>query len=323
MQYKDYYDILGVDQNATDKEIKKAFRKLATQYHPDKNQGDPAAEEKFKAINEAYEVLKDPEKRKKYDTLGANWEAYQQGGFDFNSGGGQGNPFGGRSYTFQGDPSEFFGGGNAGNGSGFSSFFDMFFGGGGTAFDTEGFGGNRYGGQRQRRGRDVQAEMQIRLEDAFRGDRKTFEWKGQKLRVNIKPGAYDGLKLRIKGKGYATPEGTPGDLYLVLRIADHPQFQVLGRDLKTQVGVDLYTAVLGGKISVPTLTGSVNIKIPEGTPNGKIMRLRGKGMPDYKDPEKRGNLLVELHVVMPKSLSPRERELFEQLRALRTSETAV
>ncbi|PHN04454.1 DnaJ C-terminal domain-containing protein [Flavilitoribacter nigricans] len=317
MQYKDYYQILGVDKKATEKEIKKAYRKLATKYHPDKNPDDKAAEEKFKEITEAYEVLSDSEKRKKYEQLGANWEAFQQSGFDPNQYQ-QGNPFGqggGHTFVFEGDPSEFFGGGGG------SSFFDMFFG-QGTQDKTDPFEafmhqrGGRGGRSRAAyTGQDLQAEMDITLEEAYKGSSRTFTVNGDNLRIKIKPGAYDGQKLRLKGKGNpGVNGGQNGDLYIVLRINPDPRFNREGDNLVIEQEVDLYTALLGDQISIPTMTGSVNMRIPEGTSPGALLRLKGKGMPVYGKTDQYGDLLVRINVNFPKKLSDAERKAFEALR---------
>ncbi|KAA3635537.1 MAG: J domain-containing protein, partial [Bacteroidetes bacterium] len=242
MNYKDYYKILGVSKDADKAAIKKAYRKLAAKYHPDKNPGDKAAEEQFKAVNEAYQVLSDDEKRKKYEQLGANWETYQQTGFDPSqfqrSGQGQGS----QTFYFEGDPSEFFGGDG---GSGFSDFFEMFFGGGGTRVKDD-FGG--FGSRRRKRaikGRDVEAEMEIRLEQAYKGGMRSFELNGQKLRIKIKPGAYDGLRIKIKGKGQPGINGGPnGDLFIRFKMIPHPTFKQEKDNLLIEKTVDMYKAEL-------------------------------------------------------------------------------
>ena len=310
---KDYYEILGVDRSASADQIKKAYRKLAVKYHPDKNPGDAAAEEKFKEITEAYEVLGDAEKRKKYDQLGANWQAFEQGGGDWSQFGGSPHGQGGaRTYYFEGDPSEFFGRGRGS--SGFSDFFEAFFGGGFQGSFEEQF---QRGRRQAPRGRDVQAELPITLEDAYHGTSKTFEFQGQKLRIRIKPGAYDGQKLALRGKGYPAPGGgSSGDLYLILRLQPHPEYERQGDDLVLSHSVDLYTAVLGDKITIPTMTGPVNVTLQPGTASGRTLRLRGKGMPVYDDPNRHGDLLVRLQVELPQPLSAEERKLFEQLRTL-------
>lgn len=311
MKYKDYYKTLGVDKNASEKEIKAAYRKLASKYHPDKNPNDPKAEEKFKEINEAKEVLTDPEKRKKYDTLGANWEAYEQGGFDWSQYAGQGDPGGGRTFYFEGDPSAFFGG------SGFSDFFEMFF---GERAGADSF--SQFGTQRGRRGagfkeQDVQAELPITLQEAYHGSERTFELNGQKLRIRIKPGAYEGQRLRIQGKGGPGANGGPaGDLYLILRVAADNRFERNDNDLIYHTKVNLYTAILGGKIEVPTMSGRVQVTIPKGTNPGKVLRLKGKGMPLYGKTDQYGDLLVKVNVTIPKNLTPEEEALFIKLKEL-------
>lgn len=315
MNYKDYYKILGVKKDASQKEIKKAYRKLAAKYHPDKNQGDKAAEEKFKEINEANEVVGNPEKRKKYDTLGSNWEAYQQGGGDweqYQQGRPRGGRGGGQSFTFEGDPSEFFGN------SGHSSFFDMFFGGGGEGFSNQGRG------QRSFKGQSVEAEMPFTLLEAYQGSKRTFELSGKKMRITIKPGAYDGQRLRLKGKGRPGANGgAAGDLFIILKIQPDPRFERVGDDLKFNAKVDLYTAILGGKIEVPTMTNSVKMPIPKGSETGKTLRLKGKGMPKYGKEKEHGHLLVKLNVVLPKNLTAEEEELFKKLQTLRMKDAVT
>ncbi|HHB80110.1 MAG TPA: J domain-containing protein [Saprospiraceae bacterium] len=306
MNYKDYYKILGIKKGASEKEIKKAYRKLAKKYHPDNNPDNKASEEKFKEINEAYEVLKDPEKRKQYEELGANWQAYQQGGGDWKQYTQQ-NRGGGQTFHFEGDPSEFFGGG----GSGFSSFFETFFGqgGGGQHFTQQ-------GRQRApRKGQDVIAKLPITLLEAYQGSKRTFEWRGKKMRITIKPGTIDGQKLRIKGKGEPSPNGGPnGDLFIVMTIEPDARFKRDGDNLLYNANVDLYTAVLGGKTEVPTMTGRVKLTIPKGMESGKVVRLKSKGMP--KKNNQFGDLLVTLNVNLPKDLSPEEEELFKKLQAI-------
>lgn len=309
MNYKDYYKLLGVSKNASQKDIKKAYRKLAAKYHPDKTKGDAKAEEKFKEINEANEVISDPEKRKKYDELGANWQSYQQGGGDRAYRGGR---RGGQTYQFEGDPSEFFGRGS--EDSGFSSFFDMFFGGGATG--QSGSAGQQYT-QRTRQGRDVEAELPVTLLEAYQGSKRVFEIFGQKLRITIKPGSYDGQRLRLKGKGQPLYEGgVRGDLYIMLNISPDPRFTRKGDDLIYKADVDLYTAILGGRIEIPTMGDKVKLRIPQGVQNGKILRLKGKGMPIYKNKDEFGNLLVKLNIIIPTRISEEERSLFEKLQNL-------
>ena len=310
MSYKDYYKILGVSKEATAKDIKKAYRKLASQYHPDKNQGNKKAEDKFKEVNEAHEVLSDPEKRKKYDTLGPDWEAYQQAGGNWEQYQRARQPGGEQTFYYEGDPSEFFGQGRADD-PGFSNFFEQFFG-----------QGRRGGFQRQqshrgsRRGHDIEAELPITLLEAYKGSKRTFELHGNKLRITIKPGAYNGQRLRIKGQGQKGQHGAPdGDLYLILQIAVDPRFERKKNDLIHDINVDLYTAVLGGQIKVPTLGGLVSLKIPKGTGNGKVLRLKGKGMPKYNQSGQFGDLLVRLNIELPVQLSVEEEALFKKLQS--------
>lgn len=311
MEYKDYYKILGVSKDASQDDIKKAYRKLAVKYHPDKNPDDKQAQNRFQEIGEAYQVLADPEKRKKYDQLGANWKQYENagaGGFDFSQFGGQG----GRQYSYQGD----FGGFEdlfGGAGGGFSDFFNAFFGRAGGR-KSSGFGR----AQQSRKGQDYRSEVQISLYDAYFGTSRILNANGQKLKVNIKPGAYDGQELRLKGKGGAGLNGGPsGDIYITVRVSDDPNIQRNGNDLIQTVDVDLYTAVLGGKTEVNTLAGKMNINIPAGSQNGKKFRLRGKGMPDYKKKDVYGDLYVKLNVRIPQKLNKEEKKLFEQLQAIR------
>jgi len=310
MKYKDYYKVLGVSKEATAKEIKKAYRKLAAKYHPDKNPDNKDAEEKFKEINEANEVLSDLEKREKYDTLGSNWEAYQHAGDDWRE---YANQQGG-NYHYQGSPEDFFG--QQTGGRGFSNFFETYFGGGSP------FGSRHTGRQASFSGGDIQAELPITLLEAYQGGKRTFELNGQKLRITIKPGSYDGQQLKIKGKGSPGVKGGPnGDLYIILNIQNDPRFARKGDDLVYKANIDLYTAVLGGKAEIPTLSGSVKMTIPKGIDNKKTLRLRGKGMPKYNNPKSKGDLLVEVNIDLPKNLSPEEEELFIKLSELRKLET--
>ena len=315
MEYKDYYKTLGVEKSASQDDIKKAFRKLAIKYHPDKTKGDKSAEEKFKEVNEAYEVLRDPEKRKKYDKLGANWQQYEQaggqGGFDWSQfydqtgGGGQ------RSYRFEtgGSDSDFFGGGV------FSDFFEQMFGGGGGGFS----------GQRRRageaipvRGHDLTADMEITLEEAYSGVAKTFRLEGESIRLNIKPGIKDGQVLKLGGKGApGINGGKAGDLLITINVRGDGKYERKGDDLYADFPVDLYTAVLGGKAPFATLKGTVNVTITEGTQSGKVMKLAGMGMPSYSEKSKYGDLYLKVEVQVPQSLGEEEKNLFEQLRELR------
>lgn len=295
MEYKDYYQILGVAKDATPEQIKKAYRKLAVQYHPDKNPDNPSAEEKFKEVSEANEVLSDPEKRQQYDQLGENWQQFQHEGFDPSGG----SPADGRYYySFQGEPSDLFGGEG-----GFSDFFSSYF---GRAAEARGFQAE------QRPGRDLAGDLTISLSEAYTGTERIVDVGGEKIRVKIKPGAYEGLQLRIKGKGQAGSSGQAGDLYLTVRVPPHRVYQRQGDNLLMEVPIDLFTALLGGKQEVVTLSGKVKITVPEGTQNGKQLRLRGKGMPGYGS-SSYGDLLVKLMVQLPTRLSPEQKALVKQL----------
>ena len=312
MEYKDYYKILGVDKSATQDEIKKAYRKLAMKHHPDRNAGNKSSEEKFKEITEANEVLSDPEKRKKYDTLGANWNQYQHTGggqgFDnfftnFGRGGRQSGS--GSTYEYSGNINDIFG--DLGGG-GFSDFFESFFGGSGA-----GFGGRT---QQQKTAIDVEANMNVTLEDIFVGSEKTIQVEGKKLKIKINPGTKDGQKLRLKGLGRSkTATGNKGDLYLNIHILQHPFYEIIENNLYYNLDVDLYTAILGGKENIKTLDGkTISITIPEGTESEKILRLKGLGLISENI---RGDLFVNIHVTIPKDLNKEEKELFNKLKSLR------
>jgi len=305
MKYKDYYKILGVDKNATQKEIKKAYRKLANKYHPDKNPGNKEAEEKFKEINEAHDVLGDPENRKKYDQLGANWEAFQQGGTGWQQYA-RGAGGGGQTFYFDGDLSDLFNDDTV-------SFFDLFFGRGARSARTGRTGRTR----RVRKGADIEAVLPVTLQEIAEGGKKTFELNGKKLRISVK-GVRDGQRVRIKGKGQPGPAGgPPGDLYIVFKVQPDPRFVREGDNLVYNADVDLFTAVLGGKIEVPTLTGRVKLTVPKGSETGKVLRIKGKGLAKPRS-SAHGDLLVRLHVRLPKNLTPEEEKLFRKLRDLRT-----
>ncbi len=315
MDYKDYYKVLGVERNATADEIKKQFRKQAKKFHPDKNPGNAQAEKKFKEVNEAYEALGDPEKRKKYDQFGENYKQYQQGG-----GGGGADDFfrqyqqrGGGGAQYQGDFGDMFGGaGGAAGGGGFSDFFENLFGGGG--------GGRRHyggGGARARAGQDYNAKYEVSLEDAYTGVDTVVNVGNEKLKLKLRPGVRDAQKLRIKGKGGPGIGGGPnGDLYLEVTVKPHKVFERKEDDLYRDLPISVSTAALGGKVTVPLLEGSISMTVAAGTNNGKVLRLKGKGMPVYGK-ESAGDLYLTVRLQLPEDLSKEELALFEQLRKLR------
>ncbi len=302
--YKDYYSVLGVSRDATQKDIKRAYRKLARQYHPDVNPGDKKAEERFKEINEAYEVLGDDEKRRQYDQLGAQYQQWQQMG-------GQG------SVPWEDLMRQAGGGGVHYEFDNTDSFFDIL-----NSFFGGGLGG-RTGQPRARqsaamKGRDIEQEISITLEEAYHGTRRDFNRNGRRLSVNIPPGARTGTRVRVSGKGESGHSGgSPGDLYLVVNVQEHPTFKRDGDDLLVEMPVDLYTAVLGGEVEVPTLSGKVRLRVPPGTQSGQKFRLAGRGMPRLGNSREHGDLYVRILVQVPRSLTPEEQKLFEKLAAMR------
>jgi DnaJ-class molecular chaperone len=318
MEFKDYYATLGVSKTATDKELKQAYRKLARKYHPDVNPGDKAAETKFKEINEAYEVLGDAAKRKKYDELGANWRMYEQAGAT-----GGANPFAGQWNVNVG------GGGGGfrtmtpeemealfGDANPFSDFFTTFFGGA----DVSGAAARTArGGRRQRRGRDVEHELELTLEDAFHGATRRLALKhdGQARTVDVRipAGVGDGSRVRVSGEGeHGVGGAEAGDLYLRVRLAPHPVFERKGRDVYVKTGVPVTTAVLGGEAEVQTLGGRLaRLRIPPLTQNGQVFRLKGYGMPAVGKSDDKGDLYARVDVQLPTELSPQEREHYEAL----------
>ena len=308
VDYKDYYNVLGVSKGATADEIKKGYRKLARKYHPDANLDNPAAEEKFKEIGEAYEVLKDPQKRQRYDQLGANWKQYANAG----------RPGGGQSYSYD------FGGGRGFNfenmGGGFSDFFEMFFGSsanqGSSGFD---FGSN-FGGDGARtslrKGQDLQSTIEINLREAYAGTQRSIrlqkENKARKVNVKIPKGIKNGGKIRLAGEGGPGSGGGPnGDLYLTVNVSKHNIFERKDNDLYIEVPVTIKEAYFGGKIDIPTFDGKVDMKLPKRIQSGRTLRLKGKGMPGLKGGSN-GNLYVKTRIVFPEKMNSKQKKQFEQ-----------
>jgi len=323
MDYKDYYQILGVERNATQDEIKKSFRRLARKYHPDVNK-DKNAEEKFKEINEAHEVLSDAEKRQKYDQFGSHWQQYERAGGrpeDFNWDAWQ-TPQGAQYQSRQVSQEELdriFGnlGETGGMGGGFSDFFETLFGGFGRSGGTS-FGGQQHVRQPQR-GRDTEHVIEITLDEAYKGTQRVLEWEdGRKIEAKIPPGVKTGSKVRLRGQGSrGSLGGSSGDLFLKIKVNPHPLFERDGDDLRTTVPVSLYDALLGTDVEVSAINRRVKLKIPPETDNGRIFRLPGLGMPNTRSPQKFGDLLVKIDVKFPKKLSKEEKQLFHELRRLR------
>jgi curved DNA-binding protein len=315
VQFRDYYETLGVAKTASEDEIKSAFRKLARKYHPDVAKDKKAAEEKFKQINEAYEVLSDPDKRRKYDQLGENWN--QPGGFQPPPQWGGGQPGGFRWGSGENGGVEFeFGG------TGFSDFFEAFFGGG---RGRSAFGGFGQRGTMAERGNDVEADIMVTLEEALNGStrqvslRRAGSKKTETYQVKIPRGVREGQRIRLAGQGEAGERGgKSGDLFLRVRLARHPDFSVEGSDLVHEVKIAPWQSVLGDQLIVPTLEGNARLKLPPGTQGGQRFRLRGRGLPGVSG--QRGDLYVVAQIAVPKKLGERERELWEQLAHLRGRE---
>jgi molecular chaperone DnaJ len=327
MASKDYYTILGVSRTATDKEIKQAYRRLARKYHPDVNPGDKSAEARFKQINEAHEVLSDPEKRKKFDRFGDQWQNAEQ-----------------FAKASQGAQRDF------GKGGGYTTFDFSDLGDLGDIFSGafQGFGTGAGSARRAARPRSIEHPVDVTLEEAYQGTKRVIQLqaeescptcsgtgkagrtrcatcggagrllKPRRLEVKIPPGVGDGSKVRIAGQGGQDYGGSKGDLYLVVRVMPHQVFERKGDDLHTEIAIPLVTAMLGGEVAVPTLKGKVALKVPQETQNGKVFRLAGQGMPHLND-SSRGDLFAKVRVMLPTRLTPQERQLFEQLRTSRPS----
>ncbi len=308
MDYHDYYKTLGVERSASEAEIKKAYRKLARQHHPDINPGNKAAETKFKEITEAYEVLSDKDKREKYDRFGRDWQRYQQGGggaggFDWGSYAGQGgSPFGGAADA----------------GGDFSDFFETLFGGSGGGRPA-----GRAGAGYRMDGQPIEHEVEVTLDEAFTGTQRTLQFSSpngqpRTITVKIPAGVDNGSRVRVAGEGaQGMGGGKRGDLFLVIKVLPYERFERRGDDLETAVQTDLYTMLLGGTVRVPVMGGkTISLNVPANTPNGKKFRITGQGMPRLRAPETRGDLYVKLETLLPANLSTRERELVEELREL-------
>jgi DnaJ-class molecular chaperone len=314
---RDYYAVLGVPRTASTKDIKTAYRKLARKHHPDVNPGDKHAEALFKEIGEAYAVLSDPDKRKKYDRWGHDWEKIEQAQ--------KAGATGGHSYTWSSSPP-----GGVGAGAGAAENFNFNFGSEDIGSLFEQLFGRAGAGRTRvrtapRRGSDIEQPVEISLEEAFAGTQRTFQildrqtGAARSVEVKIPAGAYDGLRVRVAGKGEpGLNGGQPGDLFLIVSVQPHPTFERDGDDLRVKVPTPLYTAILGGEVMVPTPRGSrLALKVPPETANGQRIRLAGQGMPRVSRSE-RGDLYAEITVQLPRNLTDKERELFAQLARLRT-----
>lgn len=294
MAFVDYYKILGVEKTATDKDIKAAYRKLARKYHPDVNPNDKDAEKKFQELNEANEVLSDPEKRKKYDQYGENWEHGEEYERARQA----------RASQAGGQGGSFYSGGGSDN---FSDFFESMFGG------ASGFGGGR-GRQTKFRGQDYQAESNLSLIDAYETHKQTLNVNGKNIRITVPAGIENGQVIKIAGHGGPGSNGGPnGDLYITFNVANDDKFKRLKNDVYITSDVDLYTAVLGGELIVETLSGKVKLPVKPETQNGNVVRLKGKGFPVYKQDGQFGDLYVTFNVKIPTNLTERQKELFTEL----------
>ncbi len=327
MNYKDYYSTLGVKKGASKDEIKKAYRRLARKYHPDVNPDDDTAVKKFKEISEAYEVLGNEENRKLYDQLGSDWKRYKQTagqGGDFNwQQWAQNQGARGRRQAHSQSTEDFFGGGE------FSDFFEQIFGGGinrgqfrqrrgrgGAEFQDHPFGYETRSASQK--GKDIHAELEITLEEAYSGTEKSVRVNRNQMKVKIPKGIYDGRRLKLKGRGHSGLHGgESGDLYIKVNIKPHDVFTREDDNLYTTAETTLYQAILGGVISVPTMTGNVKIKVPPESQPGKVMRLAGYGMPVFQSENRKGDLFVTLQVVLPEKLTEKEKKLFRELAEFR------
>ena len=295
MAYTDYYKILGISKTASEEDIKKAYRKLARKLHPDLNPNDKEAHKKFQQINEANEVLSDPEKRKKYDQYGENWQHAEE----FEKARQSGSGAGGRQRRQTEDSFSDFGDGQ------YSDFFEQMFGSGG-------------GRNTKFRGQDYQAELQLSLRDAAKTHSQTLTINEKNIRITIPAGVEDGQVIRLKNHGAPGANGGPhGDLYITFRLTPDPVFKRVGNDLYISLNLDLYTAVLGGEVMVDTLDGKIKLKVKPETQNGTKSRLKGKGFPVYKQEGHFGDLFVTYNILIPQNLTPRQKELFTELSKLK------
>ena len=312
MEYKDYYKVLGVDKTASTDEIKKAYRNLAKKYHPDKNPGDKTAEERFKEINEAHEVLSDPEKRSKYEQLSNTYQSWQQAGGNPGSFrwedlfGGMG---GGTTRVEVNDLGDLFG-----EGGGFSDFFRAFFGGSMGGQPAGSRARSRAAYPQQRQPTAYQQEITISLYEAYHGTKRTMSMDGRTTEFSIPPGVKTGTKIRAAGAGPKDAHGQSSDIYLVINVSPDPRFDRKEDDLYSKKTIDFPTAVLGGEVKVETFSGDVVLTIPPGTQPGQVFRLAGKGMPRLKDKGKHGNLLVAVNVRIPQNLTEEQKEFIKSLK---------
>ncbi|MCX6055856.1 MAG: DnaJ domain-containing protein [Chloroflexi bacterium] len=301
MDYKDYYKILGLERNVAQDSIKKSYRKLAMKYHPDQNRGNKQAEEKFKEINEAYEVLSDPQKRQRYDQLGSSYSQWQ------NQGGGRGN-FNWNDWVMNQQRERTVANDSAGFGDSFGGFSDFF-----SAI----FGGMPMGGRTQtRQGARAQVyeqKVQITLEEAYRGTQRQFQIGDRKIEVKIPAGSITGTKIRVAGAVESATSSQRADIHLIIEVIPDPRYTVHGNDLTTEVRIDLYTAILGGQVNIKTLSGDVSLTIPGGTQPGQKFRLSGKGLPKVKESLTFGDLIAQIKVELPRKLTEKQRILFEEL----------
>ncbi len=314
MEFRDYYSILGVQKNSTNDEIKSAYRKLANKYHPDKTKGDKKAEEKFKEINEAYQVLSDPEKRKKYDLLGSNWNQHRNTG--------------GTSDNFNWD--EWFEQPRSqprkSNKEGYQTFRDFFSQGGGVSDFFQKIFGSGFSGFSQNqgysyspeRGKDIETTLDITLEEAYKGTSRFLSVGEKKVEVKIKPGVQDNQILKLSGLGEPGKHGgANGDIFVTIKVKLHNKLERKGDDLFLDILLDLYTLILGGNAKINTFGGKVKFSIPPQSQNGKVLKLSNQGMPLYSDSTRRGDLYIKLLAKLPENLSNEEIELFNKLKNLR------